>query len=753
MTTTEFLQQIHQSVSSGHLVPAFRLLKSFIAAKLPDDDIARRLGLLEQRYFYMLRSMAQGQPDPEQNTQSAAVGQELELLATEALIRRRTQDGETMASAARRFSALRPQESLETFAVDYLDEQRRVLSDPQALFDATRRRPLEALSRSIFTRLWTDFPIDTQEYEAAFNVITDEDTPASDRESWISALCLGLAEAYDPAREKLIINIARHFCKTPETPTRARMIAACIGGLVLAHITLKDRELPDALIHELEPETILALEEYARATGAPGISRRLREGFMPSMGNIGSEMASRMESIREASDDPEEIARLMGEAQEAMPPEARNAMQMLNEMALNGQDVFLGMLGPMHAQAFFNEVMNWWLPFDQSRSEFSEIFKDDSAALGEIFDELDFLCDSDKYALLMAVASTPSGMRAKALEMMTQQYEFMIQQMREMKSGENDSMRDALRNYMRNATRFYTLFRRKADFPSPFPAESELAPALASTPWLAQFPPVDSLPYENLTVSFDDAGLYNASLPRLVAIAQRESIAGREISNEIAGRILRAAEAIKDYRTALNASEYIFKRSEGKDLLMLTLLAKYSIKTGSDAFVRNAPLAHLLNCKLTQENKETLVELLIQSTDFPELAKALPPVEALQRAEYILSENEDSPLLPKVRTRLASALWIEGNVLESQDVLERIKEPYRPADILRGHNFLVQHQPDKALEQYRKSLGTQPTKEEIQGLISEIRLLPELSHGAYELSTAETGSIADALLYSFDPQW
>lgn len=157
-------------------------------------------------------------------------------------------------------------------------------------------------------------------------------------------------------------------------------------------------------------------------------------------------------------------------------------MQELNQMQMEGSDVFLSSFSHLKNFPFFGEIANWFLPFDPNHSSVSPILANGKSPLLTIINSTGAFCDSDKYSFALSLASVPPQQR----ETMLGQFDEQNIQMMETASGlpDPEKERENIANkYVQNLYRFFNLFSRKSEFYNPFQTQLNLT----EVPFVADF--------------------------------------------------------------------------------------------------------------------------------------------------------------------------------------------------------------------------------------------------------------------------
>lgn len=461
-----FYGDIMSQIGPDSIRSSIDMLRLF-ASKGASAGLLSRIDDLEQRYFYMLRFIASGNVVPDIASELKDMTDAARSICMEIERARVARETQSMYGAQLRFQELRPEENLQSLVSDYLSELERLRTDSASLTDSRRAAALEQIASDIFMRLWVEFPVSSEDTELMMSMFEDSDIPDHDRELWLGALGLGLLEYNDGGRRRLLFDVLRG------TSESLSAIAAVWLVIAVARYYGTDDEIRKVLseIQAVYPEDIAdAWIELFRACGTRELSDGLARDILPGMMDMGRKMADRL------GNDPEKIEEALrnGEWGDSIDVSGFEKIKGFIEAQNRGDDVYMATLGKMRQFPFFNNIPNWFLPFYAGHSSLAEVTDGEGLAFADTVGKMPFLCDSDKYALLLSVASTPAAMREALLRNIVDQQAAMNGEMLEAALNEMKSQgrRAVMSRYVKNIYRFFSLFRRKAEFPVVFNIES-----------------------------------------------------------------------------------------------------------------------------------------------------------------------------------------------------------------------------------------------------------------------------------------
>lgn len=465
MNERKLYSDIMAQIGPDSLRSTFDMLRMQAAKGAPAGTPAQ-IDELEQRYFYMLRFIAGGNAVPH-------VAEELQEMAATArricttIFRHQAMSLEsTMYSTQLRFQALRPEENMQSLISDYLSELERLRTDSASLADASRNSKLEALASDVFMHLWVHFPFVPEDTELVMSLFEDADIPLHDRVLWLGALGLGLLQYDDSERRHLLLQVVARCVDA--------LSAVASLWLVLAVAVHADDELPmfaDPTFRQIEAfhpgDVADAFYELFRACGTNAVVGDIEKGILPGMMDLGRRLADRFSADSEGLDE----ALRNGDLGEGVGVDDYENMKKFVSAQSRGDDVFMATIGRMRSFPFFRPLSAWFMPFYASHSALAPVTEGEGMAFADNVASMPLLCDSDKYALVLSVASAPAEMRDNMLQNIAAQQDMLDSEMLQQASEAVDAdhpRRAVMSRYAKNLYRFFTLFPQRGQFPATF---------------------------------------------------------------------------------------------------------------------------------------------------------------------------------------------------------------------------------------------------------------------------------------------
>jgi len=198
------------------------------------------------------------------------------------------------------------------------------------------------------------------------------------------------------------------------------------------------------------------------------ITKKLREEILPEVMKISPLLKDKMdadnllksEEWEEENPEWQEIIEKSG---------VQDKLQELTDLQMEGADVYMGTFAMLKSFPFFNEIANWFLPFDSEYSVVNELFADTEQSLLSAFVNNNALCNSDKYSFCMSILRMPDAQRNS----LKRSFKMESDQLAEISKDEallapEIHAKNISKQYIQDLFRFFKLHPNKADFSDMF---------------------------------------------------------------------------------------------------------------------------------------------------------------------------------------------------------------------------------------------------------------------------------------------
>ncbi len=482
---------INKYLDRRELILALRHLALMVEAS-QQWELEQELKRLTTSYRYMLQYLTQGVLDPQRdNILSQIMADAYELT-----------DKTVISLAASQSTHLfykrhlhNKDISLQNLIRDYLVEANKVNllasteSDTEAIGFIKQR--CETIETEIFNHVWSVFPISHADLDTLVSVLGDSKFPMHLKSLVLSAMMLGLSKFFDASKLKLLLDCYA-FLDDEELKLRS-----LINAVIIIYLYRKRIGFYPAITEALkrlesqphfEGDLQLIFTRLIHTRNTDNLSRKVKETFMPELEKMNPELLNKIKGRAPGAIDIAGIEENPQWQEWLDNSGITRKIEELNEIHLQGGDVFISTFSQLKNFPFFNTLSNWFLPYHDNSYAVSRAFGGKRHPLTEIFKFMPFLCDSDKYSMLFYIASTPESQR----NMMFQQIEAQREQFKELLTEQEESVvkkRDSIVNlYIQDLYRFFKLFSRRREFKSIFDTDINLTEALCLRPYISHTP-------------------------------------------------------------------------------------------------------------------------------------------------------------------------------------------------------------------------------------------------------------------------
>jgi tetratricopeptide (TPR) repeat protein len=150
--------------------------------------------------------------------------------------------------------------------------------------------------------------------------------------------------------------------------------------------------------------------------------------------------------------------------------EIYKTMEELTQLQMEGADVYMSAFANMKQFDFFKDFQNWFVPFYPDHETVNEIYKDEilgpgTNELAEALYKTPFICNSDKYSLLLNLKYLPSSQKTMMLKVFRMELEG-LQQLNDEASPSDPyrSFRINVTQYLQDIYRFFKLSPYRKEF-------------------------------------------------------------------------------------------------------------------------------------------------------------------------------------------------------------------------------------------------------------------------------------------------
>ena len=542
--------KIFEHLDNRQLALALKHLRTMVDSTT-QWDMKEAFNRLDTSYGYLLQYLSQGVSDPQRDTILSQIFAEVYELTDKTVIA-------LAAEQSTHLFYLRHQEysgrSLEAMLTEYKAEHSKsALINPDDINTTVSINILkrcEAIESDIFNKVWSSFPIENADIGVLASALRDNELPSHLKSLILSALMLGLTKFFDAPKLKLLID-SYTFIDDDEPKLRALINAVIILYLYRNRINYYS-DLLSSLdeIQKLPSFTSdmqLIFTRLIHSRNTDNISRKMREGIMPELQKMSPDLFNKIKGKSPGTINIDEIEENPQWQEWLDKSGITKKLEEFNEIQLEGGDVFISTFSKLKSYPFFNTLSNWFLPYHDNCSAVTSAFGGKKHPLTALFKVMPILCDSDKYSMLLSIASAPESQR----NMMFSQFEAQREQFQDLQSEEAQSvikMRDIIVNrYIQDLYRFFKLYSRRREFKSIFDTSINLTEVDCLKEYLSDTPTLSVI-----AEFYFKNGFYNDAIT-----FYRRMVANHDANPHVYQKIAYAYQSLGKYREALkNYSRY-----------------------------------------------------------------------------------------------------------------------------------------------------------------------------------------------------
>lgn len=450
----EFLYNI---ISKGQFHDAFAYLKA-VSESLLTWETTDKLKLAEENYLRMLDYAVDGVDDPSRETFLDNLADELLSLYNLMVVKKKYNENVYEVFMDRLRLSLNSQETIESLINDIM--QLKTPAD-ESEFNRNLSREID-----LFYRIWTTVAFSQSDLRSIYKSYIAEDSSSSLRNLILAGLLLNsLSVGFSASVAETLLQLYQDS-SIPEWKIKSLVVTLL---LIISYKQQSDRpkvremikkiELSDSATWEQDLRTVLI--EFLRTLETELIQKKMNDEIVPAIMKYGPQMKERLNEM-----DEEDLLSLEEnpEWQEIIEKTGLDKhIRELNRLQGEGADVMMFSFGNLKKFPFFNEVHNWFIPFDLRYLPVAELVKN-TPQLADLSSFSRFLCDSDMYSFMLTFSVIPQQQRNQQFNVMHDQ----IQMLNENTVADAPDNKQIANRYIRNLFRFFRLFNRKEEFSDPF---------------------------------------------------------------------------------------------------------------------------------------------------------------------------------------------------------------------------------------------------------------------------------------------
>lgn len=761
MTVKEFLEE-HKNIANflvrNEISQAIDALQN-ILDKISVPELAYKLSEIKKTYSMLLHYFIKGMPDPKRNEMITRLVDDLYKLNDKLnyLTLSKVYPSDYFTHVR---SQILKESSIEQLLAHCESTWKKILiSQSSNVYSVKLHADYQEAVYAVFYKIWTTQFLDKNTADLIINKLTEEPINPSEEDrgvfqaSLLAALYLGCMQYFDALKLKVLISVALNN-------SDSRILARAYTYIVLILGRYGERIRSNSALSSLlslmaDNESfhqiyLTVIHSFIRSVDTARINKTIVEDIIPDIMKSRPEIekAFRGLELNSDSDEPE----YNPEWEEILSKSGLDEkFRRLNELQMDGGDMFMMAFAQMKSTPFFRNPVNWLIPFSLEHTEVKDSSQFLPPAFGAMISRSGIFCDSDAYSLFIGLKRMPSATVSMMANQIQSQISHFEEEVKATFSLETRApIETFIERFMKDLYRFYNQFVNANDFVNPFAQSIDFGtlPIIGET--------IDNLTdLEQIGNMYFKRNMWSMSV-RMFTSAERYYEEAISTFNSKLYDIHVALDVAPEHELHHEPDIALLFERKGYALMRLK---KY--EEAKDAFLTAIYFKGLTawlmgNCaecyrhledgpmyekclrkasELDPDNKKILLKLGKLLMHFEKFDDA---VKILYKLIYLDEENMDY-----IRT-LAWCRCLENEPTKALELYIRINESdIIPSDLLNmGHCYFASGDLVKAVECYRRYIVKSDKQKFIHSLNDDIRVLSFLKSKQKELALVRD----DALL-------
>ncbi len=472
--TIQEIQKIH--LSANQCIDNAEVNDAFVHIKQLTDELGRgdmndELERLRMSYTFMLKYLAQGVMDPQRDEILTSIRQSLYMLNDQCFIglmepispevfytRRRELGNTSLVGIVEEYRSAIKELSLVK-SVPQKDEDNHVI--------LSRLHHAEGLETKLFNRVWSSFPISTDDAGSLKLCISGDILPVHTRCLIVTALMLGLMKFYDESK-LLILLEAYSLSDEPEVQLRA-LTCAMLAMLAHRKRTSSSKSIQTRLAALLDTpdfdRDVWGIQlQLARSRNTENVKQRVRNDLIPNIMKMRPDIIDKLKDKESQIIDLSEIEANPDWQEWLDQSGITRKIEEFNSMQIEGSDVFIATFAHLKTFPFFKTLSNWFLPFYPAHSAILENLGASKLALADVVQHAPYLCNSDKYSFCLSLGALPESQRSLMSAQLEEQNAALNEARQTELPDERRRRMAIITAFVQDLYRFFKLFTRRREF-------------------------------------------------------------------------------------------------------------------------------------------------------------------------------------------------------------------------------------------------------------------------------------------------
>jgi tetratricopeptide (TPR) repeat protein len=334
---------------------------------------------------------------------------------------------------------------------EWLKLSNEINPDPESELSKKHRQ----LIKNIFNHLWlTDYYGEAE--ESLINIILN-----SGKFRWYESSIFSTAITLSSFRtwqsEKLLYLI--DIYKSGQEQVMERALSGLIlnlhyyNGRVLLYPEISAKVSEMASTQGFREHCRLIVLQIIRSRETEKLSKKLHDEILPQVAKLKPRIEEKLDLDNILPKDKNEEKNPDWSEMFSDSEEIFKTMEELTKLQMEGADVYMSAFANLKHFDFFKDFQNWFVPFHPDHEVVDEIFRDEILGPGtnemaEAMYKTPFICNSDKYSLILNLKYLPSSQKSMMLKVFRMELEG-LQQM-----DDDDSVMDPNKRFRTNVTQY-----------------------------------------------------------------------------------------------------------------------------------------------------------------------------------------------------------------------------------------------------------------------------------------------------------
>lgn len=320
-------------------------------------------------------------------------------------------------------------------------------------WDSAQRH--KKLIRNIFNHLWL-----TDHYGEAENSLVEIFQKSENNFQWYercmftTAITLSLLRTWQTDKLFHLMNIYRAGEEKVMERALTGMVLALHyhNGRILVYpdVTEKLQELGSG--KDFREHCRIIVLQTIRSRETEKLGKRLHDEILPKVARLKPMMEEKLDLDNilphRGNEKNPDWSKMFNESEDIF-----KTMEELTKLQMEGADVYMSAFANMKHFDFFKDFQNWFIPFYPGHDTMNEIYNDEilgpgTNELSEALYKTPFICNSDKYSLLLNLKHLPAAQKTMMLKVFRMELEGLQQ------LNEEESATDPFRNFRVNVTQY-----------------------------------------------------------------------------------------------------------------------------------------------------------------------------------------------------------------------------------------------------------------------------------------------------------